>query len=136
MNIVVCVKQVPDTAQDIKLDEQGRLIRKGLALKTNDWDEYALEESLLIREREGGEVTVITVGPEKAERVLRDGLAKGADKAVRIWDDSVEESDSNTIAFLLSRQIKSMDWDLKTGKPSKERLIQLGLEDVAKDLWK
>lgn len=114
MEIVVCVKHVPETAEvELKIDKTGRDIeRSGLVFDINEWDDYAVEEAIRIKERLGGNVTVITVGSEDADSTLRKCLAKGADKAVRITDKRINTSDPYIIAKILSKTIKEMPFDL------------------------
>ncbi len=114
MKIVVCVKQVPDTAEaDVKLGSDGRGIEmEGLPLQINESDNYALEESLLIKEDRDGEVTVITLGPESADEVLRMSMAKGADEAVRLADPALEGGDAWAVALALAKAIGGMEYDL------------------------
>ncbi len=114
MNIVVCVKRVPETAEaDLKIASEGRSIDpEGLAFAINESDNYALEEALLIKEDRDGTVTVITMGPEDSEDVLRMSMAKGADAAVRLWDPAFEGSDAVATARVLAAAIKDMEYDL------------------------
>ena len=86
MNIVVCIKQVPDTVE-VKIDPKtNTLIREGVAAVINPFDMYAIEEGARLKERFGGKVTVITMGPPQAQDALRDALALGADEAVLLSD--------------------------------------------------
>ena len=86
MNIAVCVKRIPKTAEaDIFIEKDGKDIKKDhLVFHLNDWDGYAVREAVLLKEKYGGEVTVITVGPEESKEVLTRCLAMGADRALRI----------------------------------------------------
>jgi len=94
MNIIVCIKQVPDTT-DIKINpEHNTLIREGVESIINPFDTYALEEALLIKEAHGGTVTVISMGPPQVEIALREALAVGADKAILISDRKFAGSDT------------------------------------------
>lgn len=114
MNMVVCVKRVPETAEaDLKIagDKTG-IDEESLAFQINESDNYALEEALLIKERSGGSVTVVTLGPEASEEVLRMSMAKGADTAVRLSDDAFEGSDAFATARALAGVIKEMEYDL------------------------
>lgn len=103
MNIIVCVKHVPETAEaELSIDDAKKDVKKeGLVFDINEWDEYAIEEALLIKERLGGYVTVITAGGEESEQTLRKCLAKGADEAVRITDKAFERSDAYVMARIL-----------------------------------
>lgn len=114
MELVVCIKRVPETAEaDIKIDASGRdIVRDGLAYTINEADNYALEEALLIKEREGGTVTVITMGPRESEDTLRMGLAKGSDAAIRLDDPAFAESDGVATARILAAAIKDLPHDL------------------------
>jgi len=108
MNVIVCLKRVPDVAEiDLQVDASGKSIKtEGLPYVLNDWDNYALEEAIRIKEKTGGKVYALTVGKEVDEEVLRRALALGADEAFRVWDPSVSEMDPYVIALLLSRTIK------------------------------
>jgi len=114
LDIVVCVKHVPDTAEaEIRIDASGKDIEKrGLVFDINEWDDYAIEEAVRIKEKFGGTVTVVTVGPEDADNTLRKCLARGADKAIRLTDSKVFGSDAYAIAKILYNIIKSMHFDL------------------------
>ncbi len=114
MEIVVCVKRVPETAEaEVVIAEDGRSIEeRDLVFDINEADNYALEEALLLKEKFGGSVTAVTVGPEKADDVLRMCLAKGADKAIRLTDERFKGSDAYVTALLLYRAIRDLDFDL------------------------
>src|SRR5947208_1710812 len=84
MNIVVCVKQVPDTAVERKLTPEGTLDRASLDGLINELDEYAIEEGLKIAEAHGGEVTILSMGPDKAAESVRKALSMGAKKPVQV----------------------------------------------------
>ena len=82
MNIIVCIKQVPNTT-DVQIDhETGRLKREGVESVINPFDEYAIEEGVRLKERVGGKVIVVTMGPPQAEAALREAVSRGADEAV------------------------------------------------------
>jgi electron transfer flavoprotein beta subunit len=112
MNIAVCVKRIPKTAEaDIFIEKDGTDIKKDhLVFHLNDWDGYAVREAALLKEQHGGEVTVITVGPEESKEVLTRCLAMGADKALRI--EEPPSSDAHRIAKILSQVIKGQPFDL------------------------
>ena len=114
MDIVVCVKHVPDTTEaEIAVRDDGRGIKKeGLVFDINEADNYAVEEALLLKEEFDGAITVLTIGPAEADETLRMCLAKGADKAVRLTDEAFEGSDSFATAGILAEAIKDMDYDL------------------------
>ena len=113
MKIVVCVKQVPDTETQIKLTADG----SGIDLKdaqfiVNPYDEFAVEEALKLKERFDGEVTIVTMGGEKAKEAIRTCLAMGADKAVHLNDPAFEGSDSLGTATVLAAALRKLEFDL------------------------
>jgi len=114
MDVIVCVKHVPETAEaEIVIDESGKRIRtEDLVFAINEWDDYALEEAVLLKERLGGSVTVVTVGSEEADDTLRKCLARGADRAIRLTDKAFEGSDAYAIAKILHKAIKDLSFDL------------------------
>jgi len=112
MNIAVCVKRIPKTAEaDIFIEKDGTDIKKDhLVFHLNDWDSYAIREAALLKEKYGGEVTVITIGPEESKEVLTRCLAMGADRALRI--EGPVSQDGHLIAKILSQAIKNQSFDL------------------------
>jgi electron transfer flavoprotein beta subunit len=114
LDIIVCVKHVPETAEaELKIDATGKNIDKaGLVYDINEWDDYALEEAVRIREKQGGTVTAITIGAEDSDSTLRKCLARGADKAIRLTDPKFEGSDGYAIAKILHSVIKTLHYDL------------------------
>jgi len=89
MNIIVCIKQVPDTAE-VKIDPvTKRLVREGVKSMINPFDMYAIEEGLRIKEKLGGKVTALTMGPPQAESALREAIALGCDEAILISDPAL-----------------------------------------------
>jgi len=112
MNVIVCVKQVLISTESLKLTGDGKIVEKGMSYDINEWDIYALEEAILIKEKYGGSVTVITIGPETVDKMLRGCLAKGADRAIRFWDPFVEGSDGFILAITLSEIIRLFEYDL------------------------
>ncbi|MBN3039838.1 MAG: electron transfer flavoprotein subunit beta/FixA family protein [Candidatus Omnitrophica bacterium] len=113
MKIIVCIKQVPDTT-DVKINpETNTLIREGVASIINPFDMYAIEEGVRLRDRFGGEVTVITMGPPQAQEALREAIALGADKAIHLSDRLFAGSDTWATSLILSKAIdKIKDFDL------------------------
>ena len=108
MNIVVCVKQVPDT-NEVKIDEKkGTLIREGVPSIINPEDRIALEEAIRIKEEVGGNVTVISMGPHQAKESLLEAYAMGADEAVLLSDRAFAGSDTWATAYTLSQAIKEL----------------------------
>src|SRR5712691_10008805 len=108
MNIVVCVKQVPDTWSERTLKPaDSTLDRESADAVINELDEYAIEEGLRLAEANGGEVTILSMGPPKASEAIRKALSMGADKAVHLVDDGLAGSDalvtSEAIAAVLGR---------------------------------
>lgn len=114
MNIVVCVKQVPEVAEaELEINEDGSGIdREDLVMAINEWDNYAVEEAIRIKEARGGLVTVVTLGNEDSEDALRRALAMGADDAVLVDDQDFEGSDASGIARGLHGVIKNLACDL------------------------
>ncbi|NQU16279.1 MAG: hypothetical protein HQ561_19140 [Desulfobacteraceae bacterium] len=113
MNIIVCVKRVPFIQEvDLEIDESGKDVDKELlAYVINEWDSYAIEEAILLKEKLGGMVTAITIGVEDDEEVLRKCLAMGADKAIRI-DPGERDVDGFVISNILAKVIGKMEYDL------------------------
>ncbi|GII79434.1 electron transfer flavoprotein subunit beta [Sphaerisporangium rufum] len=113
MNIVVCVKQVPDTATERKLrSDDNTLDRDAADGVINELCEYAVEEALKIKEAHGGEVTVLTMGPTKATDTIRKALAMGCDKAVHLVDDALHGSDALSTSYALAQTLKKIGFDL------------------------
>src|SRR5579864_6150441 len=113
MNIVVCVKQVPDTAVERTLRPgAGTLDRETPDGLINELDEYAIEEGLRIAEAHGGEVTILTMGPAKAAESIRKALSMGADKAIHLQDDALAGSDALATSYALARVLGQTGFDL------------------------
>ena len=114
MDTVVCVKHVPETAEaDLVIRGDGRGIEeKNLTFDINEADNYALEEALLWKEKYGGSITVVTVGPEDANMTVRMCIAKGADRAIRLDDARFAGSDSYAIAKILRAALKDVPFDV------------------------
>ena len=105
MNIVVCIKQVPDTT-NVRIDpETNTLVRSGVQSIINPFDMYAIEEAVRLKEKFGGLVTIITMGPPQAEEALREAISLGADEAVLISDRAFAGSDTWATSYTLSRAI-------------------------------
>ena len=108
VKIVACIKQVPDTT-DVRIDPETRtLVREGVESITNPFDEYAVEEALLAKEKYGGEVHVITMGPPQAIEVLKNALAVGADYVYLVSDRDFAGSDTWATAYTLAQAIKKI----------------------------
>lgn len=113
MNIVVLVKQTPDTETKPKIAGDGKSLETGdVKWVMNPYDEFAVEEALKTKEKAGGEVTVISVGPDRCVETIRTALAMGADKGIQVWDDSLEGADPFVTANVLAGAIKSVDPDI------------------------
>jgi electron transfer flavoprotein beta subunit len=114
MDIIVCMKWTPDTSEaDLVIAGGGKDIKKDdLSYDVNDWDRFAIEEAVQIKEKTGGKVTVVTVAPEEAEEMLRESLARGADEAFQVWDEAMEGSDGFAVARALAQFIKGRPHDL------------------------
>ncbi|PSL44033.1 electron transfer flavoprotein beta subunit [Salsuginibacillus halophilus] len=115
MNIYVVMKRTFDTEEKIEINN-GVIDEEGAEFIINPYDEYAIEEAIVLRDEHGGEVTVVTVGDEEAEKELRTALAMGADQGVLIdVEDLDEEPDHFTIAELLAAYFKDKEYDLILG---------------------
>lgn len=113
MNIIVCIKQVPGTTE-IKIDpETNTLVREGVESIINPFDAFALEEGVRLRERCGGKVTAVSMGPPQAEAALREAISLGADGAILLCDRAFAGSDTWATSYVLSRAIAKMaDYDV------------------------
>ncbi|MCX6902842.1 MAG: electron transfer flavoprotein subunit beta/FixA family protein, partial [Verrucomicrobia bacterium] len=108
MHIVVCIKQVPDTA-DVKIDPKtNTLIREGVVSIINPFDMYAIEESLRLKEKLGGKVTAITMGPPQAENALREAIAMGVDAGILVSDRAFAGSDTWATSYTLALALKKI----------------------------
>ena len=112
MRILVCMKQVPQKDAPLKLNDTGAWIREDVSYEVNEPDAYALEEALRQREKHKGEVVVITSGPARAQQVLREALAKGADRAIHLEDDKFVGFDAFNTARAFAAAIKDEQFDL------------------------
>ena len=129
MEILVCVKRVPDTAEnEFELNSDGNdLDRDDLVYSINEWDNYAVEEAIQIVDKVGGNVTVITVGDEESEEVLRREMAMGANNGILLNDDAFDGSDGKAIAAILKAEIENGKYDLiLTGAQADEGAGQVG----------
>jgi len=142
MNIVVCLKQVPGTTK-VKIDPQtNTLIREGIENIVNPFDTYALEEGGRIKERCGGKVTAVSMGPPQAEEMLREAISTGADEAILLSDSTFAGSDTWATAYTLAKAIDKLEQcdliicgrqtiDGDTGQVGPELAEILGLPFVA-----
>ncbi|RWY66722.1 electron transfer flavoprotein subunit beta/FixA family protein [Rhizobium sp. WSM1325] len=108
MNIVVCIKQVPDSAQIRVHPVTNTIMRQGVPTIINPYDLFALEEALELRDRYGGKVTVLTMGPPMAKQALEKALAYGADEAILLSDRHFAGSDTLATSFAISRAITNL----------------------------
>jgi electron transfer flavoprotein beta subunit len=107
--IVVCVKQVPDTETRIRVAPEGNaILEQDLNWIVSPFDEFAIEEALRIKEARGGDVVLVTVGPDRAQSALRTGLAMGADAAVHVKDPALDASDTLATARALAAAVKGL----------------------------
>jgi electron transfer flavoprotein beta subunit len=114
MNIVVLVKQVPDTWAERKLNDSDKTLdRASVDVVMNEIDEYAVEEALKIKEAKGeGEVTILTMGPERATETIRKALSMGADKAIHLVDDALKGSDAVQTSAAIAKVLEGLEYDL------------------------
>jgi electron transfer flavoprotein beta subunit len=111
VNIIVCIKQVP--AKDAPLAIAGNWIRESdIGFEMNEPDSYALEEALRLKEKHGGEVIVLSMGPERVKQTIKEALAKGADRAIHVSDDNFAQLDPLGSAKSLAAAIKQQQCDL------------------------
>src|SRR5712664_1809195 len=113
MKIAVCIKQVPTREWQPRLNDDKTWIREqDASYEMNEPDAYALEESLRLKEKHGGEVVVCSAGPARAEQVLREALARGADRAVHVEDDALASADAFLVAEALGGAMADERFDL------------------------
>ncbi len=141
LNIIVCIKQVPETTEVDFDEETGRLKREGVAAVINPFDEYAIEEGLKIKEAHGGTVKVLTMGPPWAADALRDAIAMGADEGYLATDRAFAGADTWATSLTLAKTIEHMgDYDLiitglkttdgDTGQTGPEMAEHMGIPHV------
>ena len=129
MEILVCVKSVPDTSEnEIEINSDGNDIeRDDLVYSVNEWDNYAVEEAIQIVDKVGGSVTVVTVGDDESEEVLRREMAMGANNGLLLTDDAFEGSDGKGIATILKGAVEKGNYDLiMTGAQADAGAAQVG----------
>ena len=113
MNIIVCIKQVPETTEVRINPETNTLIREGVKSIINPFDMYAIEESIRLKEKFGGKVTVISMGPPQADAALREAISLGADEGVLVCDRAFAGSDTWATSYTLAGAIKKLgEFDL------------------------
>src|SRR5579862_33553 len=107
MKIIVAIKQVPERDAQVRIDSSGKWIEEGdVQFAMNESDAYALEEALQLKEKQGGEVVVLSAGPERVGTTIREALAKGADRAIHVEADNLPQLDSLSVARLFAAAIK------------------------------
>src|SRR6187549_4077750 len=107
MKIAVCIKQVVTREWQLRVSEAGTWIRdQDASFELNEPDAYALEEALRLKEKHTGEVVVVSAGPARAAQVIREALARGADRAIHVEADSLAAADAVTVASALAAAIK------------------------------
>ena len=113
MKIAVCVKQVPDTEARVRIAPDGKGIVEGdISWIVSPYDEFAIEEALLLKEKAGGEVVVLSLGPDRVQAALRTGLAMGADSGIHLKDPAFDAADTFGVARALAAAIKALAPDL------------------------
>lgn len=113
MNIVACVKQVPDTEAQIRVKPDGSGIDEtGIKWVMNAYDEYGVEEALRLKEKHGGDVTIVSLGPARSLEAIRTALAMGADKGIHICDPALDGADAYVTAAALAAAIKGIPFDI------------------------
>lgn len=113
MNVVVCVKQIPNPDLQYRIREDGKdVVRNNLSYQVNGPDEFALEEAVRIKEAQGGQVTAVAVGPERVTEALRQAMAKGADEAIHVGFPEGREYDPRAAAYALATAIRDLEYDL------------------------
>src|SRR5215468_10087528 len=113
MKIAVCIKQVLARDSQPRVDESGSWIRDAdTAYEMNEPDAYALEEALRLKEKHGGEVVVCSAGPARVAQVIREALARGADRAIHVEDDAAARMDASAVAAILAAAMAGERFDL------------------------
>jgi len=113
VNIIVCLKQVPDTETQIKIGpDRQSIVTDDVKWVMNPYDEFGVEEALRLKEKHGGEVTVVGLGPKRVTESIRTALAMGADKGILISDEALNGSDSLAHAKALAAAVKDLEYDL------------------------
>jgi electron transfer flavoprotein beta subunit len=113
MKIAVCIKQVPDTETRIRIAPDGKgILESDVNWIVSPYDEFAIEEALKIKEAKGGEVVLVSLGPDRVQSALRSGLAMGADSALHLKDPLFEQTDTLGTAWALATALKSLAPDL------------------------
>jgi len=113
VKLLTCLKQIPDRDTRYEINAAGTGIKTSdLTFAISECDEYSLEESLKLREEHGGEVAILTLGPQRAEKSIRKGLAMGADRAILVRDDEGKVTTPHAVAKVLAEVLKEEEYDL------------------------
>ncbi len=113
MKLLVCIKQVPDMESKFKIDSDGLWYdRHDLAWRMNEYDEYAVEQAVRVKEQSGGDVTVLCIGPDRVKETMKKALAMGCDRGVHLADDDVHRRDPLTIASRIADFARDKGFDL------------------------
>ena len=113
MKIIVAIKQVPARDSSLKVSGDGKWVQEAdLTYEINEPDAYALEEALQLKEKHGGEVVVLCLGPERAGQTIREALAKGADRAIHVEEENANSLDTLGVAKLLAKAVADEQADL------------------------
>jgi len=115
MNIVVYLKQTFDTEAKIALNSSGKIDSAGVNLVINPYDEYAIEEALKLKEKFGGEVTLVSIGNERVQEALRTALAMGCDQAILVNDPGLDNPDEWVKAEVLAKAVSTISYDIILG---------------------
>ena len=123
MNILVCIKQVPDMESKFKVNGEGNWYDSAdLAWRMNEYDEYAVEQAVQLKEQAGGDLTVLCIGPERVKETMKKALAMGCDRGVHVADDDSYKKDPFSIASVIAEYAKTKAYDvIFTGMQSQDR---------------
>jgi len=130
MKILVCIKQVPDMESKFKLNSSGTWYSdQDLAWRMNEYDEFAVEQAVQLKEQAGGELVVLSLGPDRVREALKKALAMGADRGIHLQDEASHEKDPYAIASVIAAYAKQENFDvIFTGMQSQDRgSAQVGL---------
>ena len=123
MKILVCIKQVPDMESKFKIAADGRWYdNSDLVFRMNEYDEYAVEQAVRLKEQVGGELTVLSIGPDRVKETMKKALAMGCDRGVHVADDTIAAKDPMTIAGIIAEYAKDQNFScIFTGMQSQDR---------------
>ncbi len=122
MKLLVCIKQIPDMESKFRIGADGWYDREGLAWRMNEYDEYAVEQAVQLKEQTGADLTVLSIGPERAKETMKKALAMGCDRGVHISDDGSHLKDPYEIAGVIAEFARDKNFDLIfTGMQSQDR---------------